>query len=156
MNEYDFNGRVFVPANLKSNKKSIIGKLDLRDILFVSVGAGIFAIVFFTLNKIVPNNIAFPVAMLCSGPILIVGFIKIDDLKIEEYLIVMRANKLLSSRVRINNSDNLYEVLERKKKQALTKKNGKTKGKNINIFELFKFDKKIKKRRKRRKRKKVA
>ena len=112
-NDENFNGRVFVPSNIRQNKQSIIGRFDLRDVFFILVAAGIFALLFFTLNKFLGNNIALVIALIFSTPILYAGFAKFDGLKIEEYLLIMRANQMLSSKVRINNSDNIYEILEK-------------------------------------------
>ena len=147
--EEEFNGRVFVPSNIKEKKKTIIGKLDFRDILYIGFAGAIFVVVFFTLNKFLQNNVAFPIALCFCLPILFIGFMKFNGLKFEEYVYIMRANKLLSTKVRINNSDNLYEILEKNKevKNAKRKKKLSKEKSEKNKILFFNFGKKeIKKR----------
>lgn len=149
----EFNGRVFVPSNLKNNKKSVLGKFDLREIFFIVIGVSIFGLLFNIFNSIFSNGLTLLLSLTVAGPILVSGFIRFDGLKIEEYLIVIRANKVLSNTVRINNADNLYERYENYTKPIL--KNNKTvidknkteksfkKGKRIfNIFSSLKRPKK--------------
>lgn len=120
----EFNGRVFVPSNLKNNKKSVLGKFDLREIFFIVIGFSIFGLLFNIFNSMLGNGLALLISLIVAGPILVSGFIRFDGLKIEEYLIVIRANKVLSNTVRINNADNLYERYENYTKPIL--KNNKT------------------------------
>lgn len=148
----EFNGRVFVPSNLKNNKKSVLGKFDLREIFFIVIGFSIFGLLFNIFNSILGNGLALLISLIVAGPILVSGFIRFDGLKIEEYLIVIRANKVLSNTVRINNADNLYERYENYTKPIL--KNNKTitdkkktekslkKEKHTNIFNRLKRPKK--------------
>ena len=148
----EFNGRVFVPSNLKNNKKSVLGKFDLREIFFIVIGFSIFGLLFNIFNSILGNGLALLISLIVAGPILVSGFIRFDGLKIEEYLIVIRANKVLSNTVRINNADNLYERYENYTKPIL--KNNKTitdkkktekslkKEKHTNIFNGLKIPKK--------------
>lgn len=148
----EFNGRVFVPSNLKNNKKSVLGKFDLREIFFIVIGFSIFGLLFNIFNSMLGNGLALLISLIVAGPILVSGFIRFDGLKIEEYLIVIRANKVLSNTVRINNADNLYERYENYTKPIL--KNNKTitdkkktekslkKEKHTNIFNRLKRPKK--------------
>ena len=148
----EFNGRVFVPSNIKDNKKAVIGKFDLREIFFIVVGLSVFGILFNFLIQMFSNGLALLISLSVAGPILVSGFIRFDGMKIEEYLIVMRANKVLSNTVRINNADNLYERYENytkpnaksKKEISNFKSNNDKKGdkKKKSIFSIFNNKKK--------------
>ena len=118
----EFNGRVFVPSNIKNNKKAVIGKFDLREIFFIVIGLLAFGVLFNFMVQMFSNGLALLISLSVAGPILISGFIKFDGMNIEEYLIVMRANKVLSNTVRINNADNLYERYENCSKSKVKSK----------------------------------
>ena len=148
----EFNGKVFVPSNIRNNKKSIIGKFDLRDISFIMLAGAIFAAVFFSTHAFFTNSTSLVLSLAFSVPILIAGFSRFDGLKIEEYLMVMKANKILSSKVRINNSDNLYETLERNKAKTQTiDKKKKSIGLSTFLTKKNEKRKNVKKRRKQKK-----
>lgn len=156
MFEEEFNGRVFVPSNLKNNKKAVIGKLDLREILFIVIAGSIFALIFFPLNLIAGNSLALIVAILISGPILVSGFIKFDGLKVEEYLIILRMNKVLSNRTRINNADNLYEKYEKITMNEKPKVVKEEKNSLLGIFKNISFGSKLNKRKSKKRIKNVS
>lgn len=152
----EFNGRVFVPSNIKSNKKAVIGKFDLREIFFIVIGLSAFGILFNFLIQMFSNGLALLISLSVAGPILVSGFIRFDGMKIEEYLIVMRANKVLSNTVRINNADNLYERYENytkpkakskyKIKETKNSNEVKKSKKSKSIFNIFNNTKRVKKR----------
>lgn len=137
----EFNGRVFVPPNIKNNKQEIFAKFDLRDITYIGVALGIFISVYLFLNKglNVNNGICLVIGLILGMPVILAGFMKFDGVNFEEYIVILRNNKILASNVRINNSDNIYEILENEKiqkkdttKETKIKKTNSRKQKNNN------------------------
>ena len=112
----EFNGRVNVPPDIKENKRSIIGNYDLRELLYILVAGLIFGFVIYIFS-ILRLDITFAVfiGLAFALPILYIGFNRFNGLKFEDYLYVFKANNINSTSVRVNNSDNLYELYEKNK-----------------------------------------
>lgn len=127
-----FNGKIFVPTNIKDNKQVIIGKCDKRNIFYIFIGLVILGINVLIL-KTTTNNIGLGIAigLLFGTPFFIISFIKLKGLNIEDFILVLRANKLSTSAVRINDNDNIYKVILTKKQKEI-KKNKKNKKANKN------------------------
>lgn len=125
-----FDGRIYVPSNIKANKQEIIWKLDLRNLLYILIGISIFSITYL-IFKNTNASLGIALGFLFSLPVFVISFIKIKGMKIEEFLLMFRVNKLASSTVRINSLNNLYEVIENKKEVIKKyKKNFKKKRKD--------------------------
>lgn len=113
---YEFNGRINVPPNIRNNKQAVVGKFDLRDIAYICVAGGFFFLGFnFCKTLEFTNMISLLVGLILAAPIILVGFKKWNGLKFEDYIFVFKSNKLNSSNIRINNSDNLFEIIENTK-----------------------------------------
>ena len=112
----EFNGKVNVPPNIQENKQTIIGKFDITEIIYILIAGILFAVVTYSLVKInIDITIALLFGLILCSPIVLMGFKTFNGLKFEDYLYVLKSNKINSSTVRVNNSDNLYELLEKNK-----------------------------------------
>lgn len=131
----EFNGKIFVPSNIKNNKQAIFWKLDIRNISYIILGLIIFSVFFLPFKATNNTTFGMGLGLLFSTPFFLISFIKIKGLNIEEFVTIFKVNKLSSGSVRINDIDNLYEILEKKKILAVDKKNN-----NFNIKNLLTFN----------------
>lgn len=132
-----FNGRVFVPSNIKNNKQTILGKCDLRNIVYILIGGVILVTCFFIFKASGNAGMGIGLGLFLGSPFFLVSFIKFKGLNFEDFILVFRSNNLSANVVRINNLDNVYENLLKKKKVVVDNDKNKKKKKNDNILSLL-------------------
>ena len=89
LKENEFDGMINISSNIRDNKNAIIGNFDLQDILFILV-AGVIGILMlsFVLVVLSIRNIIliFILLAVVEIPIVTLGFFKIYNMKIIDYI----------------------------------------------------------------------
>ncbi len=113
---------VNIPSDLRKNKETIIGNMDLRECICLFLGL-LLALSILYYIRVVLGYKRIVVAAFIGGifviPFLILGFKKINGMKMEDYFKVFVSNKILARSKRINVgqyietnvSNNKYETI---------------------------------------------
>ncbi len=87
--ENEFDGTINISSNIKDNKNTIIGKFDLRDLLFILVAGvvGIIALsILIAVFAIKSIFIVFIVLAIIEIPIITLGFLKLYNIPAIDYI----------------------------------------------------------------------
>ena len=84
-----FSETINISSNIKANKKTIIAKFDLKDILFILIagviGIGVLSVMLVTLS--IRNMFLLLIVLaLFEVPIVTVGFLKLHDIPVLDYI----------------------------------------------------------------------
>lgn len=110
-NKDEFDGLINISSNIKDNKRTIIAKFDLKDLLFILIAivVGIIVItiflILFGLRSILPLIFTLGIIEL---PILTLGFARIYNMPFSDYLKMKRIS---------NNSVNRLKIIRKKSEE---------------------------------------
>ena len=113
--EKRFNGQINISRDLRKNKQTVIGKYDLIDVIFLSIGFGIAFVVSYTLG-FSPFHITdeFSAIIISLFPLLIVvwlGFKRTAGIRQFNYILMKNIDK--KSRTRFNRIKDKTQVGEK-------------------------------------------
>ena len=113
---------VNIPSDLRKNKDTIIGNMDLRECVCLFLGL-IIALSILYYIRVVLGYKRIVVAAFIGGifviPFLILGFKKINGMKMDDYFKVFVSNKILSCTKRINVGQYTYEKVSKNKYEMI-------------------------------------
>ena len=113
---------VNIPSDLRKNKETIIGNMDLRECICLFLGL-IIALLILYYIRVVLGFKRIVVAAFIGGifviPFLILGFKKINGMKMDDYFKVFVSNKILSCTKRINVGQYTYKKVSNNKYEMI-------------------------------------
>ena len=122
---------VDIPSDLRKNKETIIGNMDLREFICLILGLMFAIFVLYYIRAVLGYKkiiIASFIAGIFVMPFLIFGFKKINGMKIDDYFKIFVNNKILASSKRIDINRSLEIKISNKKYEI------------VRVYRLFKND----------------
>ena len=113
---------VNIPSDLRKNKETIIGNMNLRECVCLFLGIVFSMLVLYYLKAFLgyKNIIAATfISELFLVPFLILGFKQINGMKIDDYIKVFINNKILSNSKRVNISNFIEPKISNKKYELI-------------------------------------
>lgn len=113
---------VNIPSDLRKNKETIIGNMDLRESICLFLGLVFSTLILYYLIVVLDlKNIVLAafIAGIFLIPFLIMGFKKINGMKMDDYFKVFVNNKIFASEKRVNKSINSEIKVNNKKYELI-------------------------------------
>ncbi len=113
---------VNIPSDLRKNKETIIGNMDLRESICLFLGLVFSTLILYYLIVVLDlKNIVLAafIAGIFLIPFLIMGFKKINGMKMDDYFKVFVSNKILASEKRINKNSIFENEVSNKKYELI-------------------------------------
>lgn len=113
---------VNIPSDLRKNKETIIGNMDLRESICLFFGLVFSTLILYYLIVVLDlKNIVLAafIAGIFLIPFLIMGFKKINGMKMDDYFKVFVNNKIFASEKRVNKSINSEIKVNNKKYELI-------------------------------------
>lgn len=107
-----------VPSDLRKNKETIIGNMDLRESICLFLGL-LLAIGILYYIRVILGYKRIVIAAFIGGifiiPFLFIGFKKIDGMKVDDYFKIFVNNKIIANEKRLPICSSKEEVVKKKK-----------------------------------------
>ena len=114
--------------DIKTFEPTIVGPFTLRQIIWISIGTVLAMPAFFLMPGEITVRIL--IATLIAAPLIMCGWVKVQGMYLDRYLMIIFVYSLLESRKRVNDDANVFEKSTRREKVRYMKR----KDKNIKVY----------------------
>ena len=114
--------------DIKTFEPTIVGPFTLRQIIWITIGTVLAMPTFFLMPGEITVRIL--IATLIAAPLIMCGWVKVQGMYLDRYLMIIFVYSLLESRKRVNDDANVFEKSTRREKVRYMKR----KDKNIKVY----------------------
>ena len=114
--------------DIKTFEPTIVGPFTLRQIIWITIGTVLAMPAFFLMPGEITVRIL--IATLIAAPLIMCGWVKVQGMYLDRYLMIIFVYSLLESRKRVNDDANVFERSTRREKMRYMKR----KDKNIKVY----------------------
>ena len=114
--------------DIKTFEPTIVGPFTLRQIIWITIGTVLVMPAFFLMPGEITVRIL--IATLIAAPLIMCGWVKVQGMYLDRYLMIIFVYSLLESRKRVNDDANVFEKSTRREKVRYMKR----KDKNIKVY----------------------
>lgn len=114
--------------DIKTFEPTIVGPFTLRQIIWITIGTVLALPAFFLMPGEITVRIL--IATLIAAPLIMCGWVKVQGMYLDRYLMIIFVYTFLESRKRVNEDANVFERSTRREKVRYMKR----KDKNIKVY----------------------